>query len=453
MHGLRLQDRQIFPELNVIAANDLSVRVEPKVMDVLLELAKHPGEVVSRAQLIQSVWGGVFVCEDVVTNAVSLLRRALGDKTKNPSLIQTVPKRGYRLLSPIIPESIHGNFPKPPSADTFRDTSRLLDINSASDSGPLPSDLREAILRVRYLRQEETVPSLNSACAYCEEIIGQDPNCAAAHAELALTLFLLEKLGAVQRKYSEPKVRSAVDRALRLDERASMSLVCLAKQEYRYDWKWDKAEQHFQKAIESSPQEADAFTEFSIMLSVMRRFDEGLTHARRACMLDPLSPAARLQAGHANFISGRWALAAVHYRRLLRFTKQHLFARWGLGDALMRAGEPREAIAILREGLSMRGGDSHPLLLTALSRIQATVEAPRIKPLTRDEWERQTDDPVLLAELYGFIGETGKALKLLDEAADLRHYRLSAVNMFPQFEMVRADPRYSQLLKRIGLYG
>jgi DNA-binding winged helix-turn-helix (wHTH) protein len=133
-HGLRLQDRLVLPELNVIARGGISVHVEPKVMAVLLELAKRPGEVVSKAQLIHSVWGGVFVCEDVVTNALCLLRRALADDAKRPSLIQTIPKRGYRLLSPVVRESNDLNVPEPPSTPTSRDSLRFTDVDRVSNS-------------------------------------------------------------------------------------------------------------------------------------------------------------------------------------------------------------------------------------------------------------------------------------------------------------------------------
>src|SRR5690242_11472361 len=102
MRELRLHDRLVLPELNAIAVRGASVHVEPKVMELLLELAKHAGEVISKEHIIQSVWGGAFVCEDVVPNAVSSLRRALGDKARNPRLIETIPKRGYRL----VPEAI-----------------------------------------------------------------------------------------------------------------------------------------------------------------------------------------------------------------------------------------------------------------------------------------------------------------------------------------------------------
>src|SRR5215469_15153495 len=105
LRTLCLRDRLVFPEMNLIAWNGVAVHVEPKAIEVLLELAEHPGEVVSRTSLLQSVWGGVYICEEVVTNAVSMLRRALHDEARTPCIIQTIPKRGYRLIGPIARES------------------------------------------------------------------------------------------------------------------------------------------------------------------------------------------------------------------------------------------------------------------------------------------------------------------------------------------------------------
>ena len=440
MQRLRLQDRFVFPELNLIACNDVAVHVEPKAIEVLLELAKHPGEVVSKASLLQNVWGGVYVCEEVVTNAVSLLRRALRDEARTPCIIQTIPKRGYRLIARIARDSVVRYSPEAASVTMAALTSELQG-----------NDLKQSVLRVRHLRQEETPASLTSARAYCEEIIRQEPNCAAAYAELALILFLLEKLGAAPRKEIEPIVRNAVERAVLLDEDSGMSLVCLAKQEYRYDWDWEKAERHFQKATEADPNNPDVFSEFSIMLSVVRRFDESLRLVERACLLDRISPSARLQAGHANYASGRWADAASHYEKLLRFSPQHIFAHWGLADALIRSGKPHQAVSALMTAMGTNGGSGHPLLQTSLFRAKAILAGRGGRQFAPREFPPEIDDPVLLAELCISAGDLGRALGLLHQAADVRHYRLSAVNMFPQFAPLREDAKYEHLRQRVGL--
>jgi DNA-binding winged helix-turn-helix (wHTH) protein len=440
MQRLCLQDRLVFPELNRIAWNGVAVHVEPKAIEVLLELAKHPGEVVSKASLLHSVWGGVHVCEEVVTNAVSLLRRALRDEARTPRIIQTIPKRGYRLIAPLTREST---------------VKSLLDAASGNRAAPASelegNRLQQSVLRVRHLRHEETPASLASARAYCEELIRQEPNCAAAYAELALTLFLIEKLGLAPREEIEPVVRHAVERAVRLDEGSGMSLVCLAKQEYRYDWQWEKAERHFQRATAADPNNSDVFSEFSLMLSVEQRFDESLMLVERACLLDRMSPAARLQAGHANYASGRWAAAASQYEQLLRFSPHHIFARWNLADALIRSGKPAEAVSVLMTAMGANGASAHPVLQTSLFRAQAILAGRGGRQSGLREFQPETNDPVLLAELCISAGDLPRALRLLHQAADVRHYRLSAVNMFPQFAPLREDAGYDQLRKRVGL--
>jgi DNA-binding winged helix-turn-helix (wHTH) protein len=436
---LCLQDRLVFPELNLIAWNGVAVHVEPKAMEVLLVLAERPGEVISKTSLLQNVWGGAYICEEVITNAVSMLRKALHDDTRTPCIIQTIPKRGYRLIATITRETI----------------ARFALGAESANHAALASDVKgdqvyQSVLRVRHLRHEETLASLTSARDYCEELIRQEPNCAAAYAELALTLFLLEKLGAAPREKIEPIVRDAVEHAVRLDEGSGMSLVCLAKQEYRYDWKWEDAERHFQRATEADPNNSDVFSEFSIMLSTVQRFDKSVMMVERACLLDPMSPAARLQAGHANNASGRWAAAASQYQRLLRFSPRHIFAHWGLADALMRSGRASEAVSSLT-AIGATGAIAHPLLQISLFRAQAILAGQGGCRLAPREFQPETNDPVLLAEFCISTGDLKGAVRLLHQAADVRHYRLAAVNMFPQFAPLREDDRYEQVRQRVGL--
>jgi len=87
----------IEPELNSISGSGRSVQLEPKVMAVLLCLAERPGKVVSKQDLISTVWSDAFVTDDVLTRAISELRRVLEDDPKQPQFIETIPKRGYRL--------------------------------------------------------------------------------------------------------------------------------------------------------------------------------------------------------------------------------------------------------------------------------------------------------------------------------------------------------------------
>jgi TolB-like protein/DNA-binding winged helix-turn-helix (wHTH) protein/Tfp pilus assembly protein PilF len=102
-HGFRIGRWDVHPFRNTIADESGSRRIEPKVMGVLLALAREPGEVVTRDQFIDQVWQGRVVSDEVLSRCVSLLRSALEDDSRNPEFVQTVPRVGYRLVCPVEP--------------------------------------------------------------------------------------------------------------------------------------------------------------------------------------------------------------------------------------------------------------------------------------------------------------------------------------------------------------
>ena len=99
--AFRVGDWLVEPQLNSISANGNTIRVEPKIMQVLVCLTAHANEVVSKERLIQSVWTDTFVSDDVLTRSISELRRVFGDDPKESRYIQTIPKSGYRLIAPV----------------------------------------------------------------------------------------------------------------------------------------------------------------------------------------------------------------------------------------------------------------------------------------------------------------------------------------------------------------
>jgi DNA-binding winged helix-turn-helix (wHTH) protein/tetratricopeptide (TPR) repeat protein len=99
--GFRIGECLIEPRQNRIVRRDIEVRLEPRVMDVLVCLAEHAGEVVSRDTLNGEVWGNIVVTDQAVTNCISELRHHLGDDRAAHRIIETIPKRGYRLMAPV----------------------------------------------------------------------------------------------------------------------------------------------------------------------------------------------------------------------------------------------------------------------------------------------------------------------------------------------------------------
>jgi DNA-binding winged helix-turn-helix (wHTH) protein/TolB-like protein/cytochrome c-type biogenesis protein CcmH/NrfG len=99
--GLRIGEWWADPTTNELRRAGGTVRIEPKAMEVLMALAARPGEVVTREQLLAAVWPGVVVGDEALTQSVIKLRRALGDSPKAPTHVETISKRGYRLIAPV----------------------------------------------------------------------------------------------------------------------------------------------------------------------------------------------------------------------------------------------------------------------------------------------------------------------------------------------------------------
>jgi len=94
---------RVRPQLNILVRDQRTIHLEPKMMGVLVCLAQRSGEVVPKEQLVREVWRGTFVTDDVLIRCVSELRKAFGDSAGRPTIIETIPKRGYRLLLPVVP--------------------------------------------------------------------------------------------------------------------------------------------------------------------------------------------------------------------------------------------------------------------------------------------------------------------------------------------------------------
>ncbi len=125
------------PSLNTLSLNGTTIRIEPKVMEVLVCLVNHAGETISKEELLETVWPRTFVTDDVLTRCVSELRHVFDDDPKQSRFIQTIPKRGYRAIAPIAPVP-DGGAPVPvlPPAENL----------PVADSPKAPSTIRKTAL-------------------------------------------------------------------------------------------------------------------------------------------------------------------------------------------------------------------------------------------------------------------------------------------------------------------
>jgi DNA-binding winged helix-turn-helix (wHTH) protein/TolB-like protein/Tfp pilus assembly protein PilF len=172
--ALRIGEWTVEPGLNQLSTRDRVVKVEPKAMEVLVYLAARPGEVVSRDALLAEVWRGVVVGDDALTQVVIKLRKALGEAPESPSYIQTIPKRGYRLIAPV---SRAGAMPTVSARRTpWRLATGLTLIGLFVAGGVLYRPDKPDVQRLG--RLEATAPSGPSISVRRFEPVGDDPESA-----------------------------------------------------------------------------------------------------------------------------------------------------------------------------------------------------------------------------------------------------------------------------------
>jgi len=102
MKGFEFGRWKVLPERGLVRDGEEEIHLEPKVMDVFVLLASHEGEVVNRDQLVDAVWDGRAVTDEVITRSIAVLRRNLGDDAKAPQFVETLPRRGYRVMKPVV---------------------------------------------------------------------------------------------------------------------------------------------------------------------------------------------------------------------------------------------------------------------------------------------------------------------------------------------------------------
>lgn len=134
-----LGDWLVQPTLNRVSQNGTSVHLRPQLVDVLVCLARSAGRPVSRHELLDRVWPNQFVADTAVARCVAELRQALGDSAQSPTLIETIPKRGYRLIAPVRPTPGNGNGQRPATTPEIGIETLTVEPTGLETSVPAPS--------------------------------------------------------------------------------------------------------------------------------------------------------------------------------------------------------------------------------------------------------------------------------------------------------------------------
>lgn len=482
---LKVGDWVVERELNAISGGGRDVRLEPKIMEVLLFLAGDPGSVVSKERLMAAVWRDTFVTEQVLTNAIWELRKALGDDARSPRYIQTVPKSGYRFIAQVSTTcevtnaaaqpvgeqaTLPAGEPRPAEgkalplkwrvtvglAAALVGLAALLVWRAGLPPRPtnLPSGVTHREVREAYAKGLErfhlrTPTALRESLGYFEEAISLDPNYAPAHAALAANyLHLVPKTLAPHDGY--PKARAAALKALELDPRLPEAHSSMAMIRLVFDRDWAGAERGFRQALGLAPRNAQARIWYAQYLMAAGRLDEATEQIRVACEEEPNSVAAQATAGEIFWRAGRDDEAMQAYKKVLELDPAHIPAHNGLGNVFHKKSLLAEASGEYQKALELMGEPGAARLAHAFTYARRDDRGMLINKL--DVLLRQKHvPPSQVARLFAHFNEREKALYWLEKGYQEWDTGLLSLKSDGSWDGLREDPRFVALLRRVGL--
>ena len=288
---------------------------------------------------------------------------------------------------------------------------------------------------------------------YFQQAIDRDPNYALAYVGLADAYTMLSGFNVLSPKDAYPRAKEAAMKALGLDDKLAEAHTSLGAVKFFYDWDWASAEREFRRAIEINPGYSDAHQMYSYHLSAVGRLDEALAEMRRAQELDPLSIAKIAGMGEIFNHKRQYDQAIEQYQKALEMDPNSGFVHWALGNVYVQKGMYAEAIAEYQKAIPLSGDspDEPAALGYAYALSGKRHEAQELIDELKERSKRRYISPTVIAFIYAGLGEKDQAFALLDKAYDERDSILVLLKVEPAFNNLRSDPRFAELMRRVGL--
>jgi TolB-like protein/Flp pilus assembly protein TadD len=316
------------------------------------------------------------------------------------------------------------------------------------------SEAYQAYLKGRFYWNKRTENGIKKAIEYFQQATESDPNYARAYAGLADSYGLLPQYSATPAHEAMPQAKRAVQKALELDDRLAEAHASLASILELYDWDFAGAEREFRRAIELDPNYPTAHQWYAALLGeVFGRFDEAIAEAKRGQQLDPLSLIINKAVARQLATARRYEEAIEQFNKTLEMDPNFNSARWELAGAYAGRRMYAEALATYQEAINRAGRELD--YLANLGHDYALAgredEARKLLGELRERAKREHVSAAYFAMVYSGLGEKDQAFAWLDQAYAAHDYNLAYLKTDRRFDNLRSDPRFAELLRRMGL--
>jgi serine/threonine protein kinase/tetratricopeptide (TPR) repeat protein len=348
-------------------------------------------------------------------------------------------------------EALHRNIAKR-VVDVLRVQSEAGEQRRLAMAGTSNPDAYLLYLKGRHFLDKGSPASVSEARDYFQQALDLDPAFAHAWSGLGDAYHMLGVLSPLPAADAYPRTKAAAERALKIDGDLPEAHVSLGTALSYYYWDFEAAAQHFRRAIELNPSNADAHRYYAEYLRYQGRFDEALVEAQQAEALDPLSPGPHIEQGITLYLARRYDEAITRFRRLLDVNPKFAYTHFFLALVHVQKREYERALTALdKVGRGQRPHDVETLRAYVNAVTGRIAEARKgletlkgLSPNSRvSSWH--------LAMIHLALGERDRALDLLEQASRDRAWELRLLPVEPLFDPLRSDPRFGALVEKVRL--
>jgi TolB-like protein len=308
-------------------------------------------------------------------------------------------------------------------------------------------------LKGRYYWNKRTGEALKKSIEYFNQAIEKDPGFALAYAGLADSYVV--PANRLPPREAMPKAKAAAMRALELDEMLAEAHTSLARVLAAFDWDRTGAEKEYKRAIALNPRYAIAHEWYGGWFEAMGRKDEAIAERKRALELDPLSLIINFELGLAFYYSRDYDRAIEQFQKTLELDQHFPPVQQFLPACYEQKLMYDKAIAGFKNATPPKGGSEWSFYLAGLGHVYAVSGKKSEALAVLDELKKLSAQEYVpgpsIALIYAGLGEKDQAFTWLEKGYEERSFQMQWLKVEPRWDNLRSDPRFTDLVRRVGL--
>jgi TolB-like protein/Tfp pilus assembly protein PilF len=315
------------------------------------------------------------------------------------------------------------------------------------------SEAYRLYLKGRYHWNKRSPEGLQKAVEYFQQALDKDPAYSLAYAGLADTYAYLSFFNVVAPREAMPKAKTAAVKGLEIDKALAEAHVSLGYISFTYDGDWPAAGKHFEQALALNPAYTRGHTFYPFYLSSIGRSEEALEVAKGALDLDPASPAVSHSLAVQLYLARKFDRAIEQAHDTLEMDANFAISYAVLGEVYLSKGMYREGLSALEKysALSRSGAASLALLGYSHARLGERKESLQVIEALKAASKQSFVPALFVALVYAGLEDKDQAFTWLEKAYEERFNRLAYLKVEALWDPLRSDPRFADLLRRVGI--